>query len=137
MKNTLKISVKTKPKIDSYKYLVTTLWWHQVTVTLEDNKTTVFKSGTLKVSKNSTPTGGQDILHATSAHNELLKKDQKNLEKNITSEKMNMIIPLLNLAITSSVCKPIRFASQVISRHHVKQTFVMPIVPKIIDNRPK
>lgn len=67
----------------------------------------MFKSGTLKVSKTSKPTGGQLIPDWISVHKELLKKLQKNLEKNITSEKINNNIPEPNLAITSKVCKHI------------------------------
>ena len=99
------------------------LWWAQVTVTPDESKTTVFKRGTLKVSKDSNLTGGQVSLVWASKHKELLKNDQKNLEKNITSEKINKIILDLNLAITSSVCNLIIFDSQVISRHQLYKTF--------------
>lgn len=80
---------------------------------------TVFKMGTLKVSKTSTLTGGQFILTCTSLQRLLLKNDQKNLEKNIISEKINKIILDLNLLDTSIVCKPIYVDSRHTSRHHL------------------
>lgn len=103
----------------SNKNLKINLWWHQVTVTLEDSNKTVFKSGTLKVSKNSNLIGGHIKPHKISTHKELLKNLQKNLEKNIASEKINISILDLNLSITSVVCKPKNVDSQTISRHHI------------------
>jgi hypothetical protein len=137
VKNTLKAKVKTKPKIDSYKYLVINLWCVQVTVTLEDNKTTVFKSGTLKVSKDSNLIIGQLNLPANSKHKELLKKLQKKPEKNITSEKINKIILDLNPSITSLVCKHNNLDSQVTSRHQEYKILNLPKILKITLVKPK
>jgi len=88
-------------------------------VTLDESKMTVFKSGTLKVSKTSKPTGGQLRPDWISVQSELLKKLQKNPEKNITSEKMNNNIPEPKPAMTSKVCKHIYVDSRQTSRHQV------------------
>jgi len=137
VKNNLKPKVKINLKIDSYKYLVIKPWWVQVTVIPELSKTTVFKRGTLKVSRDSTLIIGQLKPLANSKHKLLLKKLQKNLEKNITSEKMKRIILDLNLNITSDVCKHNILDSQVTSRHHEYKTLTKIKVLKIEYLKPK
>jgi hypothetical protein len=56
----------------------------------------VFNNGTSKGSKICIPTGGHTDPNDTSGAKELWKKAQKNDTKNITSDKMNKIIPILN-----------------------------------------
>lgn len=83
--------------------LIIIAWCAHVTDTLEDSKVTVFKRGTPIDSRASILMGGQYILDSDSVQRELLKKAQKNLKKNITSEKMKNIIPDFNLSSTSIV----------------------------------
>lgn len=92
-------------------------WWAQVTDTLEERSVTVFRRGTLIDSKDSILIGGQYILDSDSVHKELLKKAQKNLKKNITSEKIKNSIPDFNLSSTSIVWYLVKVASKITSFH--------------------
>jgi len=78
-------------------------WWAHVTDTPEDSKVTVLRSGTLIDSKDSIPIGGQNIPDSDSVHKELLKKAQKNLKKNMISEKIKNSILDFNPSSTSIV----------------------------------
>lgn len=61
--------------------------------------------------------GGQVIPLSTIGDNDLWKKAQKNPKKNMTSEKINSIIPNFKPTWTILVCLPIIVLSRTISRH--------------------
>jgi hypothetical protein len=60
----------------------------------ELNSIAVFNKGTSKGFKTSIPTGGHTDPTLISGLKELWKKPQKNEKKNITSDKINRIIPI-------------------------------------------
>lgn len=72
------------------------LWWAQVTVTPEAKRTAVLRSGTENGFKGWIPGGGhvQEICGVGARL--LWKNPQKNAKKNITSERINRIIPNLS-----------------------------------------
>jgi hypothetical protein len=72
-----------------------------VIVIPEESKIIVFNRGISNGLITSIPKGGQEIPNSTLGLILLLKKAQKNLIKNITSDKINRIIPSRIPLITS------------------------------------
>jgi len=66
----------------------------------------VFNKGTSKGFNTSIPTGGHTDPNEISGPNELWKNPQKNEKKNITSDKMNKIIPIFKPLCTTEVWCP-------------------------------
>lgn len=71
-------------------------WWHQVTLTPEANKITVFKRGTWKGLNGNKPQGGQEDPISTVGLNLEWKKAQKNDKKKKISLTINNNIPNIN-----------------------------------------
>lgn len=85
--------VTTRPQTTPFLSWAKRLWWAQVTLTAEERRTTVLRSGIEKASKPTTPTGGQEEPKSTAGPRALWKNPQKNAEKNTTSDTMNKIMP--------------------------------------------
>ena len=94
------------------------LWWHQVTVTPEESKITVFNRGTSKGLKGITPLGGHAPPSSMDGARLLWKKAQKKLIKKRTSEAINKSIPARSPVSTSFVWNPSKAPSKDTSRHH-------------------
>jgi len=75
----------------------------QVTVAPELKSIAVFNNGTSNGFNTWIPTGGQTEPNVISGLNELWKNPQKNEKKNITSDKINKIIPIFNPFCTAKV----------------------------------
>lgn len=82
------------------------LWWAQVTVTPDANKTAVLRSGTLNGFRGVMPVGGQAQPNSGAGDKLLWKKAQKNAKKNRTSDVMNRIIPHRRPLVTYVVWCP-------------------------------
>lgn len=68
-----------------------------MTVILDPNRRTVFRSGTLEGSKTRTLAGGQAYPVSATTPRLAWKKVQKNPKKKSTSEQMNQIIAIRKL----------------------------------------
>lgn len=84
---------------------------------LELKSTTVFKSGTLKGLRTSTEKGGQRLNKSIEADKLEWKKDQKNLKKKKTSDKINQIILKSKFFWTGRLWNLKKVDSRVTSRH--------------------
>lgn len=93
-------------------------WCATVAVTPEDRRTIVLRRGTSRGLINETPIGDHTLPSATSGDKEASKKDQKNPEKNITSEKINRAIPYLRPSWTTWLWCP-QSLSETTSDHQV------------------
>lgn len=76
------------------------LWWAQVTVTPDANRTAVFNNGTLKGFSGLIPIGGQQHPISGVGESLLWKKAQKKAKKKHTSDRINKIIPKRNPFVT-------------------------------------
>lgn len=146
-------TVTTSPHTTPLLSWARSLWWAQVTLTPDETSTTVFRSGTEKVSRPTTPTGGQQEPSSTAGPIELWKKPQKKAAKKQTSERMNKIIPCRRPVTTFVVWWPWNIPSRTTSRHQaaeVKITTKSPTkirvgrnpctqeaVPDVINSAPK
>jgi hypothetical protein len=101
-----------------------------VTVTPLLSKIRVFNRGISKGLIPSTAKGGQLIPISKLGASLLWKKVQKNLEKNITSLKINRIIPSWNPRSVINECAPINKDSRLISRNQNSMTKITFIVAK-------
>lgn len=95
------------------------MWWLQVILNPEDKRIIVFNKGISMGLKTETPTGGQK---PTSIDETKLtwKKVQKKETKNISSDKINKIIPNFIKFITCKEWLPWKVLSRITSRHHWK-----------------
>lgn len=82
------------------------LWWAHVAVKPDLTRIAVFTKGIWNGLKGVIPMGGQIFPSCTSGFNLWWKNLQKNPEKNITSEKINHIIPNFKPSTTFDVWKP-------------------------------
>lgn len=94
------------------------LWWAQVTVTPEANRTAVFNKGTLNGFNGEIPAGGQQQPNSGVGARLLWKNAQKNAKKNKTSDVINKIIPHRKPLVTYEVWCPMNVPSRITSRHH-------------------
>jgi hypothetical protein len=81
-------------------------WWAHVMLRPEDRRISVFKRGTPRGSKGTTPRGGQATPSSMHGAKLLWKKAQKNEEKNIISERIKRIIPDRRPFSTNFECSP-------------------------------
>jgi len=121
-KYTPKIHVKAKEIIPFILSSPKIAWWAQVTLTPEDNKITVFNSGTWKAFKGSTPQGGHILPNSTTGLNLEWKNAQKKDMKKKTSLTINKIIPNIKPLTTTPECPPWNVLSRMTSRHQAKTT---------------
>ena len=94
-------------------------WWDHVTVTPDLNRINVFKRGIWKGLNIIILVGGQVLPISTSGASLKWKNLQKNLKKNMTSLRINIIILYLKPFITLDVWYPRRVPSRIASRHHM------------------
>jgi len=94
------------------------LWCAHVTVTPEDSKTAVFRSGTRNGFIGLIPVGGQHTPSSIVGASLLWKKAQKKAKKKHISEVMNNIMPYRSPLLTIRVWYPWNVASRTTSRHH-------------------
>jgi len=97
---------------------LTILWWAQVTVAPELNKTAVFNKGIPKGFKAWTPLGGHITPISTEGDKLLWKNAQKKEKKNKISETIKSINPIFNPLIVAIVWKPIKVLSLTTSFNH-------------------
>ena len=126
-----KKTVKDKPLIASSLSPLTILWWAQVTVAPELNKTAVFNKGTEKGFKGSTPKGGQHTPISIAGDKLLWKNAQKNDTKNNTSETINNKNPIFNPLTVAFVWNPWNVDSLTTSLNHKNIQIDTDIKPKI------
>lgn len=92
-KYTPKETVKAKDKTTSKEFCETKEWWPQVTVTPEDNSTTVFSRGIPQGERGETPRGGQTPPISIFGLRLLWKKAQKKEKKKKSSEIIKKMTP--------------------------------------------
>ena len=97
---------------------LTILWWAQVTVAPELNRTAVFKRGTPKGFKACTPLGGHITPISIEGDKLLWKKAQKKEKKNKTSDTINSIKPIFRPLTVATVWKPKNVLSLTTSFNH-------------------
>ena len=95
----------------------------------EDNKIKVFKRGTLKQLKGSTPRGGQSLPKASLGFSLAWKNAQKKDTKNRTSEEINKIIPHRSPSSTFPEWNPRKVPSLETSPHHLTEVITKDISP--------
>lgn len=105
-------------------------WWDHVTVTPDDNSTTVFSNGTPHGERGLIPIGGHELPSSIEGANLLWKNLQKNAKKKQISDTINRIIPIRNPRAVGILWNPCIVPSRTTSRHH----WIMVI---IIIRRPK
>ena len=118
VKYTPKVKVKKREENAWEWFISISLWWDHVILTPEDKRIMVLRSGTLKGLNTSIPVGGQILPNSMLGANLLWKKAQKKDKKNMTSDKINKIMPHRNPFSTIRVWSPWNLASRLTSRHH-------------------
>jgi len=78
----------------SVMFFIRIEWWHHVTVTPDDRRMIVFRSGMFIGLNGVIPHGGHVAAISIAGEILLWKNAQKNEEKNRTSDAMNRIIPI-------------------------------------------
>ena len=99
----IKPKIIVKPKNDKLSLLVKREWWAHVTVKPLVSKRQVFKNGIWKGSIEITLKGGQVEPISLLGVSLLWKKAQNQPKKNIISLKINKIILIFKLVLTSKV----------------------------------
>lgn len=94
----------------------------------------MFKRGTPQGLIGLVPAGGQDIPISSVGDSALWKNAQKKEKKNITSDAINKIKPILSPLTTNEVCIPKNVASRTTSRHQKKRITDTVIKPKVAVN---
>lgn len=96
-------TVKPKDTMNSKEFCAIKEWWLQVTVTPEDNNTTVFSKGIPQGESGVIPRGGHTAPISILGLNLLWKKAQKKEKKKRTSERIKKRtpkrIPLLKIVV--------------------------------------
>ena len=104
-------------------------WCAHVTVAPDNNKINVFNNGTPQGLKGLILVGGQTDPISTAGDKLAWKNAQKKAKKNITSERINKIIPNLKPTWTVFVWCPLYVASRITSLHQT-------VIDDIIINKP-
>lgn len=104
--------------IANLKFLLIKEWWDQVIVAPDESKITEFSKGIPIGSKALIPSGGHASPNSILGEILLWKKAQKNLMKNIISDKINTIILYFSNFMVVNECLPCREDSRLTSRHH-------------------
>lgn len=94
-------------------------WWDQVIVAPEDRRIIEFSRGISMGLKIFTPMGGHIAPNSIFGEILLWKNAQKNLKKNMISDRMNIIILYFNKDMVLFVWWPWRDDSRFKSRHHI------------------
>lgn len=114
--------VKDRAISDLKKFPLSISWWAQVTLTPEDNKSTVFNNGILMGLKDTIIKGGHSWPSSIVGETLLWKNAQKKDIKNRTSEIINRTMPIFSPFITTPGCIPCQDLSRCTSRHHENAT---------------
>ena len=107
---------------ENSKFSSSKQWCLNVILTPEETKINVFSKGIKKGLIGSIPHLGQIFPISRVGLRELWKNVQKNDEKNITSDKINRIKPILSERIVFEVWLPWKVLSRIISRVQQKHT---------------
>jgi hypothetical protein len=100
------------------KFCLCNLWCLQVTEIPEERRITVFKRGIPNGLTALIPIGGQIKPISIQGTVLLWKNPQKKPAKNITSDRINRIIPILKASWKKIVCLPLKLPSRIRSRLH-------------------
>ena len=125
-------TVESKPVKDSFLFPLTILWWAQVTVAPELNRTVVFNKGTEKGSKGWIPKGGHEHPISIAGERALWKKAQKKEKNNKISETINRINPIFSPYRVLFVWWPWKVLSLITSLNQKYKHTLTQVKPTII-----
>jgi hypothetical protein len=112
------------------------LWWLNVTATPEIKSMNVFNNGMCSGFKILIPTGGQTDPRSTLGEMLAWKKAQKKAKKNIISETIKRITPILSPRRTIEVWYPNLVDSRITSLHQTNMIDKIINSPRYINDNP-